>query len=128
MYNKNKACTPEKQLPVIQTLLIKLPVHPSNAQVMIACTLLLLQGFEIAKILFCKYFHIVSHFLSFVFWYTSYFCSNRVLFLRQIYFRLIKFFVFLNRPNVLHEYLGKYFIGENYRFSSGQVYWIQTDK
>lgn len=127
MYNKNKACTPEKQLPVIQTLLIKLPVHPSNAQVMIACTLLLLQGFEIAKILFCKYFHIVSHFLSFVFWYTSYFCSNRVLFLRQIYFRLIIFF-FLNRPNVLLEYRGEYFIGENYRFSSGQVYWIQTDK
>lgn len=56
MYNKNKASTPEKQLPVIQTLLIKLPVHPSNAQVMIACTLLLLQGFEIAKIFFVNTF------------------------------------------------------------------------
>lgn len=65
MYNKNKACTPEKQLPVIQTLVIKLPVHPSNAQVMIACTLLLLQGFEIAKILFCKYFNFILYRISY---------------------------------------------------------------
>lgn len=109
MYNKNKAYTPEKQLPIIQNLLIKLPDHPSDAQDMLACTCVHCTSFFFFFIKFwdllpevniqidrkdfiCKYLHIFSHFLSFVFWFSSYFCSNQ--FFASNIFKIHKVFPF----------------------------------